>query len=122
MNVKIAETSVKEMTARDRLKWEDVGAMNNLNDIEDGTRIDIANYAVLEVHNDALENPDYTCYAVQCVEGDMYKTSSESFYNDFSHKYEVLVASGEEDYLPAKVRRIDSKNYSGGKILLCGIE
>ena len=120
--VEIEETSLAEMSAKDRIKMKEVS---------DATKLDIAvtedealiispvAYAILNIHNEKSDDKDYKNYIILDKDGNKYVTGSESFWNSFINIFNELDGSGEEWEL--KIFRMPSKNYSGKTFITCAV-
>lgn len=120
METTITATSMNEMTNREKLKAMDISFAMPLNDLADGARLDITDYVLLHINNENAKNPEYDILVLITTDGERYTTSSEPFRQSFINKYDMIVGSGEEPFLPIEIGRVKSKN-NEGKILLCGL-
>ena len=77
-------------------------------------------HAVLAVHNEKLDDPDYQQYIVVDKAGNKYVTGSESFFTAMTEIVDEMSAAGETDY-ELEVYRKDSKNYKGKQFITCSI-
>ena len=66
--------------------------------IEQGAKatIDVADFAVISIHNEATDDVDYTNYLLIDKNGNKYYTGSESFWNSFKNIYNEMKDSEEE--------------------------
>lgn len=119
--VKILDAS-RTLTAIDQLNFEDTSDMGMLSDFENNAIIEnITGYVYMSVHNDRLEEPDYTVFIVETEDG-CYYTSSNSFKESFVHIWQVVQEEADtEEVKPVsvKIKRIPSRNYKGNDILSC---
>ena len=76
-------------------------------------------YAVLDVHNEKAENPDYSQYVFLTEDGEKYVTSSDTFYRSFKDIAEELEAEGEP--LSIIIYKKESKNFKGKYFLTCSV-
>lgn len=118
--VKIAEVS-KELTARERIMLKDTGNAIKLDEAANGAGLTITPtaYAVLDIHNEKSDNPDYKNYIILDANGQKYVTGSTSFWNSFIDIWTEM--SAEEDPYSIQVYKMDSKNYKGKQFLTCSI-
>ena len=86
--------------------------------------INVANYAVMRVHNERSDNKDYNVFCLIDTDGTHYTTSSESFWNTFSTIADEL-KDNEIDLAktPITIKCIlkPSKNRQGKDFLTCTI-
>lgn len=120
-SVKVAECT-KDLTAKERVKIKDTtNAIKLDNATQDGSIVIAYSYhAVLEIHNEKLEDPDYKQYVVVDTAGNKYVTGSESFFTAMTEIVDEMSAAGETDY-ELEVYRMDSKNYKGKQFITCSI-
>lgn len=120
-SVSIKETS-KELSAKQRIALKDT---TNSIKLDEATQVEpviinVDMYAVLAVHNEKSENPDYDNYIVVDKNGTKYVTGSASFWSSFMDIYEEMF--GEDEEWAIKVYRVPSKNYKGKDFITCSIE
>ena len=122
--VQLIETSLENMTARDRIRMKDISSAIKLDSVvngEDRFVFKPVAYAILSVHNEkSKNNPDYTNYMIIDAEGRKFVTGSPSFWTAFSEIWNEMHAAGETDF-ELEVFKLDSKNYQGKQFLTCGI-
>lgn len=118
--------SSREFTAKERVMFKDLGNAESMIDyaraaIEQGAKatIDVADYAVINIHNEATEDVDYTNYLIIDKNGNKYYTGSQSFWNSFLNIYNEMVGSDEEWGI--ELNLLPSKNYKGKEILTCSL-
>ena len=119
--VAIKESS-RELTAKQRIALKD---MTDAVKLDEATQVEpvlinVDMYAVLDIHNEKSENPDYENYIVVDKNGTKYSTGSESFWSSFMDIYTEM--EGEDEEWALKVYRVPSKNYKGNDIITCSIE
>lgn len=119
--VKIAETS-KELTARERIRLKDTTDAIKLDEAtqEEAVIITPIAYAILSVHNDKADDPDYEQYILEDADGTKYVTGSESFWNSFKSIYDEM--KDEDEAWSIKAYRVPSKNYKGKDFLACSLQ
>lgn len=119
-NVNILETS-KQLTARERLMVKDTSNAQSIDDLtqDNPLILSVADYAILEVHNEHSDNKDYTKYLIIDKAGNKYVTGSESFWTSFKEIYDEMKDTG-EDY-EVEIYRLESKNYKGKTFITCSI-
>ena len=119
--VEIKEVSA-QLTAKQRIALKDTTNAIKL-DLETQKAPVIINpdfYAVLAIHNEKSDNPDYENYIVVDKSGDKYVTGSQSFWSSFMEIAEEM--AGEDEEWSVKVYRVESKNYKGKEFITCSIE
>ena len=121
----ITESS-REFSAKERVMFKDLGNAESMIDyaraaIEQGAKatIDVADFAVISIHNEATDDVDYTNYLLIDKNGNKYYTGSESFWNSFKNIYNEMKDSDEEWGI--ELNLIPSKNYKGKEILTCSL-
>lgn len=120
-SVKVVECT-KDLTAKERVKIKDTTNAIKLDEATHGGAIVIAYayHAVLAIHNEKLDDPDYRQYIVVDTAGNKYVTGSESFFTAMTEIVDEMSAAGETDY-ELEVYRMDSKNYKGKQFITCSI-
>lgn len=120
-SVKVVECT-KDLTAKERVKIKDTTNAIKLDEATQGGAIVIAYdyHAVLAIHNEKLDDPDYRQYVVVDTAGNKYVTGSESFLTAMTEIVDEMSAAGETDY-ELEVYRMDSKNYKGKQFITCSI-
>ena len=121
----ITESS-REFTAKERVMFKDLGNAESMIDfakaaIEQGVKaiIDVADYAIISIHNEATDDVDYTNYLLIDKNGTKYYTGSQSFWNSFVNIYNEMKDSDEEWGI--ELNLLPSKNYKGKEILTCSL-
>lgn len=119
-SVSIKETS-SELTAKQRIALKDT---TNAVKLDEATQIepviiDVDMYAVLNIHNEKSENPDYENYIVVDKNGTKYVTGSASFWSSFMDIFSEM--AGEDEDYSIKAYRVPSKNYKGKDFITCSI-
>ena len=120
-HVSIKEVS-KDCTARERIMLKDTTNAIKLDEaITDETPLVIspAAYAVLAIHNEKSDNPDYENYVIIDRGGTKFVTGSPSFWSSFCEIWEEMKNESEEYSI--EVYKRDSKNYKGKQFLTCSI-
>lgn len=120
-SVKVVECT-KDLTARERVKIKDTTKALRLDEeTKSGSLVIAYDYhAVLAIHNEKLDEPDYQQYVVVDKAGNKYVTGSESFFSAMTEIVDEMSAAGETDY-ELEVYRMDSKNYEGKQFITCSI-
>lgn len=120
-SVKVVECT-KDLTAKERVKIKDTTNAIKLDEATQGGAVVIAYdyHAVLAIHNEKLDDPDYRQYVVVDTAGNKYVTGSESFFTAMTEIVDEMSAAGETDY-ELEVYRMDSKNYKGKQFITCSI-
>ena len=121
----ITESS-REFSAKERVMFKDLGNAESMIDyaraaIEQGAKatIDVVDFAVISIHNEATDDVDYTNYLLIDKNGNKYYTGSESFWNSFKNIYNEMKDSDEEWGI--ELNLLPSKNYKGKEILTCSL-
>lgn len=121
----ISEAS-REFTAKERVMFKDLQNAVSAVDFARGARenngkatIDVADYAVIDIHNESADNKDYTVYLFIDKAGNKYYTSSEPCWTAFNNIYAEMKDSDEEWGIEFNL--IPSKKYSGKEILTCSL-
>lgn len=120
----VIEESSKKLSAKERISLKDTSMCVSLDEATSAGEVvlnPVTMWAVLDVHNDRSENPDYRVFLLEGSDGTRYKTGSESFWNSFRNIEREM--SSEENPEPWGIRcvRIASKNYKGKTFLSCVI-
>lgn len=120
-SVKVVECT-KDLTAKERVKIKDTTNAIKLDEATQGGAVVIAYayHAVIAIHNEKLDDPDYRQYIVVDTAGNKYVTGSESFFTAMTEIVDEMSAAGETDY-ELEVYRMDSKNYKGKQFITCSI-
>ena len=120
-SVAIEEASM-ELNARAKIILKDTSDAHKLDAIvDDGEGIVIApnDYAILAIHNDKADDPDYKNYLIIDKDNNKYVTGSNSFWNSFKNIFDEMKAEGEE--FEIKIYKLPSKNYNGKSFLTCSL-
>lgn len=119
--VAIKESS-RKLTAKQRIALKDITDAVKLDEATqvEPVMINVDMYAVLDIHNEKSENPDYENYIVVDKNGTKYSTGSESFWSSFMDIFTEM--EGEDEEWALKVYRVPSKNYKGKDFITCSIE
>lgn len=120
-SVKVVECT-KDLTAKERVKIKDTTNALRLDEATKSGSLVIAYdyHAVLAIHNEKLDDPDYRLYIVVDKAGNKYVTGSESFFTAMTEIVDEMSAAGETDY-ELEVYGMDSKNYKGKQFITCSI-
>lgn len=119
-SVTIAECS-KDLSAKERVQLKDTTDTIKI-ESEIKTEpliINVAWYAVLEIHNEKAENADYTNFIIVDDEGKRYRTGSHTFFNQFKLIADEMIGTGEDWQL--KIYAVPSKNREGKSFITCSI-
>lgn len=119
-SVSIKESTM-ELTPKMRVMLKDYSNAIRLDEAanETGCIINPKDYAILSVHNEKSDNPDYDLYLIIDTEGTKYVTGSNSFWNAFMDIYNELKDCNENWSI--EVYKRDSKNYKGKQFLTCSV-
>ena len=120
-SVAIKESS-RELTAKQRIALKDTTEAVKLDEATqvEPVIINVDMYAILAIHNEKSENPDYDNYVVVDKNGTKYVTGSASFWSSFMDIFTEM--EGEDEAWTLKVYRVPSKNYKGKDFITCSIE
>ena len=120
-SVSIKESS-RELTAKQRIALKDTTEAVKLDEATqvEPVIINVDMYAILAIHNEKSENPDYDNYIVVDKNGTKYVTGSASFWSSFMDIFTEM--EGEDEAWTLKVYRVPSKNYKGKDCVTCSIE
>lgn len=121
-SVKIIETSIENMTAKQRVMMKDVSNAIKIDEaITPGEPVvlDICDYCVLEIHNENSDDKDYKNYIYITSDGLKYVSGSESLFTSYLDIYNEMNGSGEEYMI--QIYKKPSKNYSGKHFITCSI-
>lgn len=120
-SVSIKESS-RELTAKQRIALKDTTEAVKLDEATqvEPVIINVDMYAILAIHNEKSENPDYDNYVVVDKNGTKYVTGSASFWSSFMDIFTEM--EGEDEAWSLKVYRVPSKNYKGKDFITCSIE
>lgn len=120
-SVSIKESS-RELTAKQRIALKDTTVAVKLDEATqvEPVIINVDMYAILAIHNEKSENPDYDNYIVVDKNGTKYVTGSASFWSSFMDIFTEM--EGDDEEWALKVYRVPSKNYKGKDFITCSIE
>ena len=119
--VTIEETSLANLSNRDRVMLKDTSdaiALDEALTDENATlEIAVRDYAVLNVHNEAADDKDYSKYIIVSETGEKYTTGSNTFFRSFKDIYTEM----QGEAFSIKVYKKPSTNYKGKFFLSCSI-
>ena len=120
-SVSIKETS-KTLTAKERIAIKDTTSAVKLDEATqvESVTINPDMFAVLSIHNDKSDNPDYENYIVVDKNGTKYVTGSQSFWTSFMDIWTEM--ENEDEDWSVLVYRHPSKNYKGKDFITCAIQ
>lgn len=120
-SVSIKETS-KNLTAKERIAIKDTTSAIKLDEATQVESVLIAPemFAVLSIHNDKSDNPDYENYIVVDKDGRKFVTGSQSFWTSFMDIWTEM--ENEDEDWSVLVYRHPSKNYKGKDFITCAIQ
>lgn len=120
------KTTVKEssrqLSAKEKVKLKDVSSAIKLDEAvtpEESLIIDVVDYAIIGVHNEKSENPEYDVYIFIDDLGQTYVTGSDSLFRAFKDIWDDM--EGEEEDWSLKIYKQESKNFRGKYFLTCTI-
>lgn len=119
-SVSIKEVS-KELTTRERIMLKDTSNAVKLDEAvtDSGLVITPLAYAILSIHNEKSDNPDYENYVILDKGGSKFVTGSPSFFSSFMDIFTEMKDETEDWQI--EVYKKDSKNYKGKQFLTCSI-
>lgn len=121
-SVKIVETS-KELTPKEKVALKNFDNMIQLDeevhDDSKSLRLQIEDYAVIEVYNEKSDNKNYTKYIFIDNDNRKYITGSQPLFDTFMEIYEEM--KDEEEPWEIDIYKRKSKNYNGKYFLSCSI-
>lgn len=119
-SVEIVESSM-ELNARAKIILKDTSDAYKLDALvgEDAVVITPVDYAILAIHNDKADDPDYKNYLIIDKDEHKYVTGSNSFWNSFINIYKEMKAEGED--FEVKIYKLPSKNYNGKSFITCSL-
>ena len=120
-SVKVVECT-KDLTTKEKVKIKDTTNAIRLDEATKSGSLVIAYdyHAVLAIHNEKLDDPDYRQCIVVDKAGNKYVTGSKSFFTAMTEIVDEMSAAGETDY-ELEVYRVDSKNYKDKQFITCSI-
>lgn len=120
-SVTIKETS-KNLTAKERIAIKDTTSAIKLDEATqvESVLISPEMFAVLGIHNDKSDNPDYENYIVVDKDGRKFVTGSQSFWTSFMDIWTEM--ENEDEDWSVLVYRHPSKNYKGKDFITCSIQ
>lgn len=119
-SVELKEAS-KQLTAKQKIAIKDTTSCVKLDDATKEQPITITPdfWAVLSVHNEKSDNPDYENYVIVDIDGVRYVTGSTSFWSSFQNIATEM--ANEDEEWGIRVYRVESKNYKGKSFITCTI-
>lgn len=119
--VTIKETS-RNLTAKEKIAIKDTTSAVKLDEATqvESVTINPSMYAVLAIHNDKSDNPDYENYIVVDKDGRKFVTGSQSFWTSFMDIWTEM--ENEDEDWSVLVYRHPSKNYKGKDFITCSIQ
>ena len=113
-SVKITMCS-KELTHKERVQIKDMSNAVGMDELTANgpVTLDVAFYAVLDVHNELSESVDYTVCVLVDKAGTKYRTTSL--------EYIMADMDGCDEEWNLEVYRQPSKNYKGKEFLTCSV-
>lgn len=120
-SVTIKETS-KNLTAKERIAIKDTTSAIKLDEATqvESVLISPEMFAVLDIHNDKSDNPNYENYIVVDKDGRKFVTGSQSFWTSFMEIWTEM--ENENEDWSVLVYRHPSKNYKGKDFITCSIQ
>lgn len=112
-------SSLKELTARQRIAVKDFSSAEKLNDMITADTpkivIDVDNIIEVTVHNEQSKgNSDYKVYVIVATDGGKYRTGSETAYTSAMEIYKELEAANELDGgFTLEFYKVKSNNFDG---------
>lgn len=121
-SVTVKEVS-KDLTHKERVQITDLTDCVKLDNAtqEGPVLIDLDYYAVLDIHNEKVDDKDYQDYVVADKNGTRYSTGSKSFFNSLVDICDEMADADEDEEWQIKVYRKPSKNRPGKDFITCSI-
>jgi len=122
-SVTISEVS-KELTAKQRVMLKDTGDAIRLDEAtrnDESVIVDVDYYAVLNVHNEKADDPDYLNFIIVDKNGQKYVTGSNTLINTFISIAEEMKDLPEDESFTVKIYARPSKNYNGKSFITCSL-
>lgn len=110
--------STRELTKREQVKYKELADAIPLDELSqeiENPIIKVKDLIILDIHNEASENKDYSVCVIVDKDGKIYTTSSTSFIEKSFDIYNDL--DGED--VDLKIIRKDSKNFKGKQFITC---
>ena len=119
--------SLKPLAAKERIAVKNFDRAVALDEAtKDGNevRIVVSNFVECHVRNDKAKegnSKEYDCFVIIDVNGDRYRSGSESLYNAFFDIYEEMIAEAPDEPIEIIIYKQESKNYKGKGFLTCAL-
>lgn len=110
--------STRELTKREQVKYKELADAIPLDELSqeiENPIIKVKDLIILDIHNEASENKDYSVCVIVDKDDKIYTTSSTSFIEKAFDIYNDL--DGED--VDLKIIRKDSKNFKGKQFITC---
>lgn len=122
----VIRESSRELSPKEKVMFKDLGNATKAVDYvkecraNDGrATVDFKDFVVIDIHNDAADNTDYTVFMLIDKNDNKYYTSSEPFWNAFKNIYDEMKECEEEWGIEFNL--LPSKKYAGKEILTCSL-
>lgn len=121
-NVTIEETSLTELSARDKVMLKDTTDAKSFDELlpdenAEAIVVSVKDYAVLKVHNENSDNKDYRKFLIIDTDNNKYVSGSETFFRTF---LDIFNEMDGEDFA-IKVYKKPSTNFKGKCFISCSI-
>lgn len=117
--------ATREISKREALKMKQMTDVLSINDLMENDKLLIEGVRAgfkLHVLNEKAENPEYDVYIIETMEGQLYKTGSDSLWRNLKEILEDFreeIEAGERIDILCYKR--PSKNIQSGKFITCGL-
>ena len=115
-------TATRELTAKERIAvktFADVCMLDSYTEEHGDVLINLDYVAEIAIHNEELENPNYSKFVYVDKDGTMYVSGSETLHRAYEDIAEEM--EDEEEEWGIKVCRKASVNFKGKDFLTCTI-
>lgn len=109
-----------ELSAREKIKMKDISDSRPISELQTGDIITVDVWALVQIHNENLEEPDYQNLIIKTPQGEKYHTSSNSFFLSLDNIQSELDNAGDIGAFDIRIIKKQSKNNSG-QFLTCAL-
>ena len=102
-----------DLTVKEKIQFKNLNDSESINTLENGTRLTVDKWGLLNIHNEKLDEQDYQNVVLVTPEGNKYHTSSNSFFMAIDDIQSELDEAGESGAFDIKIVKKQSKNNSG---------
>ena len=109
-----------ELSAREKIKMKDISDSRPISELQTGDIITVDVWALVQVHNENLDEQDYQNLIIKTPQGEKYHSSSNRFFLVVDGIQSELDDAGESGAFDIRVVKKQSKNNSG-QFLTCAL-